>query len=87
MRSIDDNGWPVHYLDALSLHDLRGLPLFRLPSTILLSVVFVLYWQTRAFSNKFKRRLSWQGLGIIGDFRGDGSLIRQSSRMFLSAPQ
>ena len=34
MRSNDDSDWPVHSL-MLLLHDLRGLPLRRLPSTVL----------------------------------------------------
>ena len=33
MRSNDDNDWPVHSL-MLSLHDLRDLPLQRLPSAV-----------------------------------------------------
>ena len=39
MRSNADIDWPVHAL-MLSFHDLRGLPLRRLPSTVSCSVIF-----------------------------------------------
>ena len=37
MRSNGDIDWPVHSL-ILIFHDLRGLPLRRLPSTVLRSM-------------------------------------------------
>ena len=47
MRSNDYNDWPVHSL-MFSLHDLRGLPLRRLPSTDPCSMIFGIssWWQT-----------------------------------------
>ena len=39
MRSNDDIDWPVHSL-MLSLHDLRGLLLPRLPSAVIKLMVF-----------------------------------------------
>ena len=42
MRSNDANDWPGHSL-MLSLYDLRGLPLRRLPSNVPCSMIFAAY--------------------------------------------
>ena len=39
MRSDHDNDWPIHSL-MLLLHDLRGLPLQRLTSTVPCCMIF-----------------------------------------------
>ena len=39
MCSSDDSDWPVHSL-MLSFHDVRGLPLQLVPTTVLRSTIF-----------------------------------------------
>ena len=56
MHSNDDIDWPVHSL-LFSFHDLRGLPLRRLPSAVPCSMTFssVSWWQTWPNHDNFWR--------------------------------
>ena len=66
MCSSDNSGQPVHSL-MLSFHDLRGLPLWRLPSTVPCSMIFGSVSWRQAWPNHDSLRLlttdsksSWQ---------------------------
>ena len=60
MRSNDDIDWPVHSL-MLSFNDLHGLPLRRLPFTVLCSMIFgsVSWWHTWPPTYTFNNTTWW----------------------------
>ena len=57
MCSNDDVGWPIHSL-MLSFHDLRGLPMWRLPSTVPCNMIFgsISWRQTCLNHDKLRRQ-------------------------------